>query len=110
MDFYRGHQAILNSDLIPLRRADGRDWDGWLHVNPRLSPCALAMLYNPLPTSVSRTIEVPLYYAGLTDTTQLHVADGPAQIVTLDRQQRAKITLELPPQGCTWITFQPANP
>ena len=35
VDFYKAHRAILDSDLIHLRRADGRDWDGWLHVNPR---------------------------------------------------------------------------
>ncbi len=36
VDFYKAHRAILDSDLIHLRRADGRDWDGWLHVNPAL--------------------------------------------------------------------------
>ncbi len=25
---------ILDADIIHLRRADGRDWDGWLHVDP----------------------------------------------------------------------------
>jgi hypothetical protein len=48
VDFYKAHRAILDSDLIHLRRADGRDWDGWLHVNPRLPECGLAMFYNPL--------------------------------------------------------------
>lgn len=110
VDFYRRHQAILNSDMISLRRADGRDWDGWVHVNPRRSPCALAMLYNPLPVPISRTMDVPLYYAGLRDKAQRCIADGDAQIVDLDRQQRAKITVDLPPQGCTWITFQPVIP
>ncbi len=36
VDFYKLHRAILDSDLIHLRRPDGRDWDGWLHVNPKL--------------------------------------------------------------------------
>ena len=48
VDFYRAHRAILDSDLIHLRRADGRDWDGWLHVNPALAERGLAMFYNPL--------------------------------------------------------------
>jgi len=65
VDFYHQHRAILNSDLIHLRRADGRDWDGWLHVNPRLPERGLAMIYNPLPEPITRRISLPLYYTGL---------------------------------------------
>ena len=42
VDFYKQHRAILDSDIIHLRRADARDWDGWLHVNPQLSERGLA--------------------------------------------------------------------
>ncbi len=34
--FYKENRAILESDIIHLRRPDGRDWDGILHVNPAL--------------------------------------------------------------------------
>ncbi|MHC4992626.1 MAG: hypothetical protein ACYTGC_16770, partial [Planctomycetota bacterium] len=75
VDWYKAHRAILESDLVVLRRADGRDWDGWLHVNPALEERALAAIYNPLPEAISRTIRVPLYYAGLTGTARVRV-DG----------------------------------
>ena len=67
VDFYKAHRAILDSDLIHLRRADGRDWDGWLHVNPALKERGLAMIYNPLNEPIERRIRLPLYYTGLTD-------------------------------------------
>src|SRR5512136_1659068 len=61
VDSYKQHCAILNSDLIHLRRADGRDWDGWLHVSPSLKERGLAMIYNPLDQEITRTISLPLY-------------------------------------------------
>ena len=47
VDFYKQHRAILNSDIIHLRRPDGRDWDGWLHVNPALAERGLAVVLQP---------------------------------------------------------------
>jgi hypothetical protein len=48
VDWYKKYRDILNSDIIHLRRADGREWDGILHVNPQLKTKGLLMLYNPL--------------------------------------------------------------
>ena len=48
INWYKKYRDILNSDIIHLRRADGRDWDGILHVNPNLKTKGLLMLYNPL--------------------------------------------------------------
>ncbi|MFT4033359.1 MAG: alpha-galactosidase [Siphonobacter sp.] len=66
IDWYKKNRKILNSDLIHLRRPDGRDWDGIMHVNPSLSTKAIAIIYNPLKTKISRSIRLPLYYTGLT--------------------------------------------
>jgi hypothetical protein len=44
--FYKAHRAILDSALLPLRRADGRDWDGWIHVNPALPEAGLVVGYT----------------------------------------------------------------
>ena len=46
--FYKAHRGILESDVIHIRRADGRDIDAILHVNPRLKEKGSAMVYNPL--------------------------------------------------------------
>src|SRR6185369_14094502 len=68
IDWYKKYRAILNSNIIHLRRPDGRDWDGILHVNPLLKEKAFLLLYNPLKEAIRRTIEVPLYYSGLKTT------------------------------------------
>ena len=79
VDFYRRHRAILDSDIIHVRRADGRFIDCMLHVNARLKERALAMVYNPTDQPVSATLKLPLYYTGLTDQVALREQDGPPQ-------------------------------
>ena len=65
--FYKAHRDVLDADLIHLRRPDGRDWDGFLHVNPQGREKGLAMFYNPLAEPIERDIRVPLYYTGLSE-------------------------------------------
>lgn len=105
VDFYRGHRAILDSDLIHLRRADGRDWDGWLHVNPQLPERGLAMLYNPLPEPIERHIRLPLHYTGLTGQAKVRRQDGTSQEVQLACDESMDITVNIPARGRTWLIF-----
>ena len=79
--WYKKYRDILNSDIIHLRRADGRDWDGILHVNPQLKNKGLLMLYNPLKEKITRTIKVPLYYTGLATTARIMEKEGPVKNV-----------------------------
>ncbi len=102
--FYQEHRAILDSDLIHLRRADGRDWDGWLHVNPALPERALAMFYNPLDSPIERRVRLPLYYTGLTHRALLRREDGRRTTITLDRDYSATVPVTIPARGRTWVT------
>lgn len=104
--FYREHRAILDSDIIHLRRADGRDWDGILHVNPRLETRGLAMIYNPLDVAITRTIRLPLYYTGLTDEATVQQESQPARRCRLDRSYNATVSVTVPAQGRTWLLIR----
>ncbi len=106
VDFYKEHRAILDSDLIHLRRADGRDIDGIMHVNPQLPQRALAMFYNPLPVEATRSIRLPLYYTGLTDTARIRQEDAAGQTVKLDREFGVTLPVTVPAQGCTWLIVE----
>jgi len=99
VSFYKQHRAILDSDIIHLRRPDGRDWDGLLHVNVLLPTRGLAMLYNPLPQEIHRTITLPVYYAGLAGSARWRVGDGSWQTSQLDARQRAVIEVTIPARG-----------
>jgi hypothetical protein len=105
VDFYKAHRAILDSDLIHLRRADGRDWDGWLHVNPALPERGLAMFYNPLSEPIERRVRLPLYYTGLTARAEIRWEDGRREKITLDRDYSMELTVKLPAQGRTWLVL-----
>ena len=110
VDFYKAHRAILDSDLIHLRRPDGRDWDGWLHVNPALKERGLAMLYNPLPREIERTIEIPLYYTGLAGPVRVREQDGPSRTIPLDpRTTTVEVRVKIPAHSRTWLLFVPAE-
>jgi alpha-galactosidase len=105
VDLYKKHRAILNSDIIHLRRPDGKDWDGILHVNPRLQTRGLAVFYNPLNKPLTRDIELPLYYTGLTRTAKIQFEDMPAKIYSIDREYKVALPIKVPAHGCTWITI-----
>jgi len=63
--FYKKHRTVLDGDIIHIRRADGRDSDAILHVDPTGREKGLLMVYNPLNESIIRQINIPVYYTGL---------------------------------------------
>ncbi|MCC7261108.1 MAG: alpha-galactosidase [Candidatus Latescibacteria bacterium] len=104
--FYKEHRAILESDIIHLRRADGHDLDGILHVNPALPTRGLAMIFNPLDHELERTWKLPLYYTGLTTEVLVREEGGPAQTYPLDRECQLELTLKVPARGRRWYTLE----
>jgi hypothetical protein len=101
--FYKKHRAILDSDIIHLRRADGRDLDYILHVNPEIAEKGLLMVYNPLDHEVSKTLAVPLYYAGLEGEARVREQDGPPRIFPLDHVGKLALPVTVPARGVTWF-------
>ncbi|MBP6826616.1 MAG: alpha-galactosidase [Saprospiraceae bacterium] len=99
--WYKKYRDILNSDIIHLRRADGRDWDGILHVNPSLETKGFLLIYNPLKTPLVRTVKVPLYYAGL-EKTAVFFNDGEMRKLTLNRQYEVELSVTIPGDGWVW--------
>lgn len=97
--FYKQHRAILDSDLIHVRRPDGANLDIVLHVNPALPEKGLAMVYNPLDTPVSAGITLPLYYTGLTRQARVVPLHGPPATVQLNARHQALIPVNLAPRG-----------
>ena len=99
--WFKKHRAILESDIIHLRRADARDWDGVLHVNPNLPEKGMAVIYNPTDHTLTREIEIPLYYTGLTKTARVQFGDGSVKIRRLDRDYKIRLKVTLKAGGAT---------
>ena len=106
VDWYKKYRAILNSDIIHLRRPDGRDWDGILHANPNLKEKGLVMVYNPTERKISKTISIPLYYTGITDYAKIREQEGELRIYKLNREYKAALEVEVGAKGFNWYVIE----
>lgn len=106
IEWYRKYREVLNADLLHLRRADGRDWDGWLHLNPNGKQKGLFMLFNPLSVPITRKIIVPLYYTGLVKEARISEKAGKAIRYRLNRNNEAVFTFTLPANGYSWYVVE----
>ena len=92
--------------MIHLRRADGRNWDGILHVNPKLPERGLAFIYNPTDRPLETDIKLPLYYTGLTDKASVSERDAVPQTFTLDRAWDIGLHVRIEPHDHTWVVIR----
>ena len=106
ISWYKKYREILNSDIIHLRRADGRDWDGILHVNSMLKTKGLLMLYNPLKETISRNIQLPLYFTGLTTTASIREKTGKGKVYKLNRDFTIDLSFTIAPETYTWFVIE----
>jgi hypothetical protein len=106
INWYKKYRDILNSDIIHLRRADGRDWDGILHVNPQLKQKGLMMLYNPTNTPITRAVKVPLYYSGLSNTAKIREKEGVFKTYNLNRDYSVELKVTIPANSYTWFVIE----
>jgi len=106
VDFYKAYRPILDSDIIHVRRPDGRDIDCILHVNPRLKTKGLALIYNPLDQAVQREVKLPLYYTGLTATAKIREQEGRPKRYKLDRLYNVAVPVTVPAHGRTWLLIE----
>jgi hypothetical protein len=100
--FYKKHRQILDADIIHLRRPDGADWDGFLHVNPTGKEKGLLMLYNPLNEKITRTLEIPVYFTGITDIANVQDNEGKTKRYRLDHDYKIKLEVTIPSKGYAW--------
>ena len=106
VDFYKKHRDILNSDIIHLRRPDGRDIDYILHVNPDIKEKGLAMVYNPTVIEVEKEIKLPLYYTGLRNKAKIREREGHLKEYQLERDYSVNVSVKIGPQSYTWFVIE----
>ena len=104
VQFFKAHRPILESDVIHLRRADGRGWDGVLYVNPRLEECGLAVIYNPSDHQLDAEIDLPLYC--LTDRATITQECREPREYTVDRAYKVHLPVRIGSRGMTWLSVR----
>lgn len=105
--WFKQYRDILESDVIHGRRADGRDLDWMLHVNPRLDTPGMLVVYNPLDRDVTREIRVNLYYTGLTERAMIHPHDLAGTGVDIAANGRIDLEVTVPAGGMSWYVIRP---
>ncbi len=106
VQFYKRHRAILESDIVHLRRADGHNVDGLLHVNPTLKECGFAVYYNPGSVAQPAMANLPLRYTGAVRTVKLTFSDGRSQTAAVGFDGKVKINLLVPAKGTGWVMIE----
>lgn len=106
VEWYKRHRDILESDIIHLRRPDGRQPDYYLHANPALAEKGLLMVFNPTDQPVEKTIRVPLYYTGLRRQAYVSEKEGKYRKIKLDDEHQAVLRVTLPAAGYSYFIFK----
>lgn len=103
--WFKRHRDILESDIVHGRRADGRDLDWMLHVNPQLPERGLLAVFNPTPQPISKSLRVPLYYTGIRGTALFQGQEGETQPHPLDDNDSVLLQVTVPAQSFAWYVI-----
>ena len=103
--WFKQHRAILESDLVHVRRADGKHLDFALHVNSGLAEKGFVSIYNPTDRAITEEIVLPLYYTGLKETASAKGPDGKITTIKMDPRGRARFKVTVPAMDMTWMAF-----
>ena len=106
VDWFKAHRDILESDLVHGRRADGRDLDWMLHVNPKLKEKGMLVVFNPLDKGVSKKLRVNLYYTGLTRLARIREQNQEEKRYEMDREHCVELPVMISPQGMSWFVVE----
>jgi hypothetical protein len=106
--WYKRYRDILNAPIIHLRRADGRDWDGFMHVSTTLKDRAFVLLFNPTKQAITKKISLPLYYSGLKGAVLISKKDELKSLATI-KENKINLEVTIPAEGYSWYVLRAAN-
>jgi hypothetical protein len=106
LDWFKKYRDVLNADMVQLRRPDGRDWDGFLHVNPGGKHKGFVMLYNPTKEIMQRKISLPLYYTGISKMANLTSKEGKKKAILLSPTKDITLDFTIAPDSYTWYLIE----
>ncbi|WP_316791150.1 LamG-like jellyroll fold domain-containing protein [Pedobacter frigoris] len=106
VNWFKKHREILTSDIIHVSRPTGRDLDAMLHVNAQIEEKGMFVVFNPTEKAITKAVKVPLYYAGLKGKATITDQDGKSNVLTLNDQQEAQLTVSIPAGGFGWFLIK----
>jgi hypothetical protein len=100
--WFKKYRDILESDLIHGRRADGRNLDWMLHVNPALETKGMLCVYNPTSNERTETLRIDLRFTGLREEARVSCEDRETNILKVSSDGMLLLPATVPAQGMTW--------
>lgn len=110
MGWLQQYRSILASDIIHIRKPDGRSWDAMMHVDPTSKdgdPKGFALFFNPTNSTIAVNFGLSVYYCGFEPGTSVNMLwmNGTSANI----QQEAFFTLPvasvLKPRGYDWVVL-----
>jgi hypothetical protein len=105
ISWYKRFRNILNAPIIHLRRADGREWDGFMHVSTTLRDRAFVLLFNPTKQEITKKITLSLYYSGLKGTVVVSKKDESKRLATI-KEDKINLDITIPAEGYSWYVIR----
>jgi len=106
VSWYKKYREILNSDILHLRRPDGRDLDFIMHVNSKLKEKGFLLAFNPTGQVITRTLTLPLYYTGLTKMARIREKEGKAKRYNLNRKYEFAFKVRVEAGSFNWFVIE----
>ncbi len=104
--WYKKYRDIIESDIIHLRRSDGRDIDYMMHVNPELTEKGFLLVFNPTDNVIRKKIKVPLYYTGIKEKANIREQENQPGVYKLNRAYEVEIEVEVAPNWYNWYVIE----
>ncbi len=104
--WFKKYRDILESDVIHGRRADGRDLDWMLHVNPQLPRKGMLVVHNPTDREITKPLRVNLYYTGLSDQATVREKDETATVLPLSREYTIDLPMTVAARSMNWFVIE----
>lgn len=101
VSWFKKHRELLESDVIHLRRANGRSLDAILHVAP-VKKKAMAIVFNPTTALLEDTFDLPLHYAGLAGNVKATMA-GPTVKSSPVKIESGALRVKVPAESFIWV-------
>jgi len=106
VSFYKKHRAILDADIIHIRRPDGKDIDAILHADPANDEKGLLMVYNPLSHPVKKDFKINVYYTGLSKHSLISENDKRERRYRVDRNYNVIIPVNVDANSVSWYILK----
>lgn len=106
VSFYKKHRAVLDADIIHVRRPDGNDIDAILHVDPSNEEKGLLMVYNPLDHPVKKELTLNIYYTGLKKHVIISENDKPGRKYRISSNHEVTIPVSVDANSESWYIFK----